>query len=65
MSWEEHEQRPLTDLADALVGAQEVDRELVRDALAELEQEGRISYMGARERRLRRERAVAAQHRLG
>lgn len=50
----------LAELAAALDGPESVGRELEQEALDELFRAGRISYMGARERRLTRERAVAA-----
>lgn|GEM_PF-4914197 len=59
------EEGQLARLARSLVGAAEVDRELEQAVLAELRREGRITYMGARRRRLARERAVAALHERG
>jgi len=53
---------PLVALAERLGTPREVERELERDALAEMRRRGRITYMGARQRRLARERAIAATH---
>jgi hypothetical protein len=40
----------------------QLEIELAQDALAELRERGGVNYMGARERRLQREREVWAAH---
>ena len=62
MTEEGPRQDALAELAEALAGPGVVEQELAHDALDELRRAGRISYMRARERRLTRERAVAATH---
>jgi len=62
MTEEGPQQDALAELAEALAGPGVVEQELAHEALDELRRAGRISYLRARERRLARERTVAAAH---
>ena len=52
----------LQAMEGALFAEREADRQLAEAARSELSRQGCITYMGARQRRLARERAIAAAH---